>query len=80
MILWSKGILTTIIPRIASLLCNFRNPANTDNPASFQAKLLLVGVWRVKPSDSNLYVNIHLYLLLTLASYYFRKLNINYEK
>ena len=54
--------------RIATLLSNFRNPTNTSNPASLQANLLLVGVWRVKPPDSILYVNIHCYLLLTLAS------------
>ena len=59
-----------LMPRIASLLCNFRNPTNTSNPAYLQANLLLVGVWRVKPPDSNLYVNIHCYLLLTLASSY----------
>ena len=56
--------------RIATLLRNFCNPTNTSNPAYLQANLLLVGVWRVKPVDSNLYVNIHCYLLLTLASYY----------
>ena len=70
MMLGAKSILTQLIPRIASLLCNFRNPANTSNPAYLQTNLLLVGVWRVKPPDSNLYVNIHCYLLLTLASYY----------
>lgn len=35
-----------------------------------QANLLHVGVWRVKPVDSNLRVNTHCYLLLTLASSY----------
>ena len=70
MMLGAKSIFPQLIPRIASLLCNFRNPANTSNPAYLQANLLLVGVWRVKPPDSNLYVNIHCYLLLTLASYF----------
>ena len=59
------------MPRIASLQCNFRNPTNTSNPAYLQANLLLVGIWRVKPPDNNLYVNIHCYLLLTLASFYY---------
>ena len=36
-----------MMPRIAPLLCNFRNPANTSNLAYLQANLLLVGVWRV---------------------------------
>ena len=58
------------MPRIVSLLRNSHNSTNTSNPAYLQANLLLVGVWRVKPVDSNLYVNIHCYLLLTLASYY----------
>ena len=44
--------------------------------ANLQANLLLGGVWWVKPVDSNLYVNIHCYLLLTLASYYVTMIKI----
>ena len=40
--------------------------------SSFLIYYDVVGVWRVKPPDSNLYVNIHCYLLLTLTSYYIR--------
>ena len=58
------------MPRIAPLRRNFRNPATTSNPTDLQANLLLVGVWRVKTPDNNLYANIHCYLLLTLASYH----------
>ncbi len=55
--------------RIASLLRNFRNPANTSILACLQANLLHVSVWWVKPVDSNLHINMHRYLLLTLISF-----------
>ena len=55
--------------RIASLLRNFRNPANTSILACLQANLLHVSVWWVKPVDSNLHINMHCYLLLTLISF-----------
>ena len=37
--------------RIATLLRNSRNPANTANPAYLQANLLLAGVWRARPEQ-----------------------------
>ena len=75
--LGSKGILPQLMLRIATLLRNFRNPANTSIPAYLQANLLHVGVWRVKPVYSKLRVNTLCYILLTLASY--NGFNYNYN-
>ncbi len=71
-VLYGLILIHHMMPRIAALLRNSRNPANTGNPAYLQANLLLAGVWRAKPADSSLHVNMHCYLILAMAlSYYF---------